>query len=305
MEDIQAAIHAIQANVALLAQLLDNTEHVSFGFVDAASIDQLFSSAQDMITVAGALLATARRSTQTPHARLVQGASASTDTHPSHSVPPFPPIPPLAPLPPQCFLPIPMAYSREPFIETIVRTPMAVPRQCIITNRTQLRNAQNQQEILFLDVEQTFKELQNVVARWNDMGLCREAAEVLFRSEGRLAAEIEQALSSELLNIATLALAGTLCVRLLDCNGPVGEDDVVQYAKSTLADMMTAQDFVELVAGHETTLVEFPVRLSIPMLLCHLSFHRHRHICSKTWRRNQSSCEDSLFLYSLSLPSVP
>ena len=113
------------------------------------------------------------------------------------------------------------------------------------------------------------------------MAFCRNAMGTLFKSEGRLALEIEQELSSELLNMATLALAGTLCVRLFnyDSNSePTGNDEVTQYARSTLAELRAAEDFVESAAGQDTTLVEFVVRLSlhfVPFLIVAAGISAH------------------------------
>lgn len=112
--------------------------------------------------------------------------------------------------------------------------------------------------------------------RWNDLAFCRDAVAALFNSEGRLVMEIEQALSSELLNMATLALAGTLCVHLFDYDSnsrPAGNDGVIQHASSTLAELTAVNGaLVEAGAEQDITLVDLLVRYLFSRISCSLIF---------------------------------
>ncbi len=131
MEQIQSVIHSVEGHIMSLMELLDNVDHVNLAFADTAS-DTLFSSAQDLITVARNLLAMACQSSQMPHVPLVIGASTSTELTPSpRLVPCFSPIPlPYPRLAPH-FAPIRKAYTREPFINAIVCALMTILRVCL------------------------------------------------------------------------------------------------------------------------------------------------------------------------------
>jgi hypothetical protein len=131
----------------------------------------------------------------------------------------------------------------------------------MLLNRLQLHSAQHEQQVCFLDAEQTFSELGNLCTRWYCTAFGREVAKILFNSEGPLGMDVEQILSRELLNMATLSLSAILCLQLFDeSNSLSRNDEIVRYATSTLANVIAADGLVDSLADQDTTLVDLPVR---------------------------------------------
>jgi hypothetical protein len=131
----------------------------------------------------------------------------------------------------------------------------------LLLTQLQLQSAQHKQEVCFLDAEQTFTELGNLVTRWYRTAFGREAALLLFNSEGCLGMDVEQTLSRELLNMATLSLAAILSLQLFDDpNSLSRNDEIVEYATSTLENVIAADGLVDSLADQDTTLVDLAVR---------------------------------------------